>query len=201
MNPRTTLALASLLLSACGSLETARTLDLRDVPLEASVRRPEGRPPGPLFVDRTYWLKRGVNVELSVEPDLETHVRAAIEAELGVAPELVRIDYVGYRYAYYFPSRHDDFVIRAEVRVAQHGIDGPYEGVVSGLDLFQPHKAFGANWPEVVPYTGPPGGEDELGIEASLQRWADRRAFLNRLAILRAARHLARAVRSASLRH
>jgi len=181
--------LAGPLLCGCAAYETARVVVLDEVPAEEALRRTDESDPEPLFVDTTGALvaKRQLRTAISAEPDLAEFVRRELEHELGHGIERVRVDYVGYRYAYYFPSRHDDFVLRVDVLAPEAGLDGEYEAVIRGIDLRNPTWLLG-DWPADIPGTGnPPEADDPT---RRIERMADQRAWLHRAVLREATRRL-----------
>ena len=190
---RTLLLLLCAGLAAC-TVRTARIVELGDVPELASVRRPEGEAPQPVCVDKTHMYYRTIKTSISVEPALEDYVRGVLEDYLQVPLETVRVDFVGYRYAYYFPGRHDDFVLRVELVSKGTGLEGEFEGVLGGDELFRHYELFDEDWEQSIPYTTT---EEELAADDTqrdLQCRADRRAYQHRLMIRMATERLARAV-------
>jgi hypothetical protein len=182
--------LAGPALSGCAAYETARVVVLDDVPAAEAIRRTSAHDAEPLFVDTTGALvaKRQLKTAISAEPDLEAFVRRELEHELGREIERLRVDYIGYRYAYYFPSRHDDFVLRVELQAPQAGLDGEFEAVIRGIDLRNPTWLLG-DWPADIPGTeSPPEADDQA---RRIERMADQRAWLHRAVIREVTRRLA----------
>jgi hypothetical protein len=191
---RTVLVLLCAAFAACGSLETARVVELGDVPEAESIRRPEGEAPAPILVDTDHWMKSTIATSISVEPPLEDYVRDVLEDYLQVPLDTVRVDFVGYRYAYTFPSRRDDFVLRVELVSEGTGLEGEFEGVLGGDELFKHYELFNEDWERSIPSTATAEERAADDKPAALQRWADRRAYQHRLMIRLATERLARAV-------
>ena len=182
--------LAGLPLCGCAAYETARVVVLDDVPAAEGLRRAGGEASAPLFVDTTAALvaKRQLRTAISVEPGLAAYVQRELEAELGLEIARLRVEYVGYRYAYYFPSRRDDFVLRVELEAPAGGIAGEFEAVIRGIDLRNPTWLLG-DWPADIPGTEcPPGADDQT---RRIERMADQRAWLHRAVLQEVTRRLA----------
>ena len=185
------------LLFGCSAVRTARVVDVRDAPASDCLWRPEGEAPPPLFVHTAGALaaKRQLKLAISVEPPLELYIQSTLEEELGVEIEELRLEFVGYRYAYYFPSRQDDFVLRVELEAPAAGLQGEFEGVIGGDELQRSHVLLGSDWDSDVPNTGPEQGTAEFDEqEARVERVADGRAFEHRLLLQLVTRRLAREV-------
>jgi len=199
-SPRWALAvLCCSVLVGCSAVQTARVLDVRDVPASESLWRPAGEAPQPLFVHTAGAIvaKRQLKIAISVEPPLEPYLERRLEEELGTEIEHLRLDFVGYRYAYYFPSRRDDFVLRVELEAPAAGLRGVFEGVIGGDELQRSHVLLGPDWDSDVPNTGPEQGTAEYDEqEARIERMADWRAYEHRLLLRLATRRLASAVTS-----
>ena len=181
-------------LCGCAAYETSRVLSLDDVPASESVWRPRGDAPQPLFVETTAAIvaKRQLRTAMTVEPELEPYLQRTLEAELGIEIERLRVDYVGYRYAYYFPSRSDDFVLRVELDAPAAGIHGEFEGVILGRELDRAHELIGPDWRAEVPDTGAGNQAGEVDDQArAIERRADERAYLHRLILQIATQRLA----------
>ncbi len=181
--------------AGCGTVKMARVVALGDVPAAESVWRPEGERSEPLLVDTEHAFYRTLKTSLWVEPPLRQYVRQVLEAKLGAELDTVRVDFVGFRYAYYFPSRHDDFVLRVELHSDAAGVSGQFEGVVRGIEHFHRTDLFGSQWESEIPSTG--SGREagaERDLAARIECVADRRAYEHRLLIRIAAQRLARSV-------
>lgn len=182
--------LACFVLASCSAYETARVVDLNDVPLSESYWRPDGASPEPLFVETTAALvaKRQLKTAISVEPSLESHLERELEAALGVDVERLQLSYVGYRYAYYFPSRDDDFVLRVELDAPAANLHGEFEGRVRGNEPLAPLIGLDLGWHDLIPDTGL--GRDESENTRKLERRADQQAWIQRALLLEATRRL-----------
>ena len=165
-------------------------VDLRDPPAEESVRRVSPEHSDAVLHDLRPYNYGSLVTEISVEPPLEIFLRDELQALSGLALANAEVDFIGFRYAYYFPSRRDDFVLR--VTITGGGIDGTYEGIVGGDEQMNPGELFGPGYWERLPQTAPlPGAEPDSRSEASVQRLSDSRAYLHRAMIRLATRRIA----------
>lgn len=187
---RTLALLACFALAGCSAYKTARIVTLDEVPLSESYRRPEGAAPEPLFVETTAALvaKRQLKTAISVVPSLESHLERELEAALGVEVEQLRVSFVGYRYAYYFPSRDDDFVLTVEVTAPAANLHGELEGRIRGNEPLAPLIGLDLGWHDLIPDTGL--GRDESENTRKLERRADQQAWIQRALLLEATRRL-----------
>lgn len=80
------------LVAACDTLETARIVSLDEIEPALSVRRPEGEPPAPEFVDEDHFMARTVITRMAFEPELGVYVRRVLEGSLGLALDEVHVD-------------------------------------------------------------------------------------------------------------
>lgn len=196
---RSLVAVLCAALCACSAYRTTRVVDPRDA-AEADapvVRRAGADSPAALFVDKSPAFVRKGRIETAVvvEPDLAGYLRDALRRASGSPVDHVRVAAVGYRYAYYFPSRHDDFVLEAEVDAPALGVAGTFEGRVRGNERPDWPDAPGADWDAVVPDTGAGLEEDER--ERRLERRVDQIAWTQRVKLREAARRWVAAVLAA----
>ena len=150
-------------------------------------------------MDNDHFLGRAVITSMAFEPALDVYVRRVVEEELGVPLDELHVEFIGYRYAYYFPSRHDDFVLRIELTSSAAGVSGEFEGVIKGIRFLHAYELFGQGREGDIPHTGLEVPEEEWTMDHSLESWADRRAYLHRLATQLVTRRLADEVRAARL--
>ena len=148
------------LLCSCTAYHATRVVDLHDLPEPETVRRPDDRTAAPLFVNETAALvaKRTLATAICVEPDLADYIARELELAHGIEVDSVRIDFIGDRYAYYFPSRKDDFVLEVTIDAPLTGISGEYEARIRGNEP-PDFGGLGAEWIDHVPHTG--AGLDE----------------------------------------
>jgi len=193
---RLSLLLALAWLSGCTAYGTARTVTLGDVPVASSYWRTEDSTGEPLFVETTAALvaKRQLKTAIRVEPSLEDHLRRELEAALGARLERLELLDVGYQYAYYFPSREDDFVLRVELEAPAAGRRGEFEGRVRGRESVGDLLSLEQGWKEQIPDTGAGRGEPEK--VRKLERRADQQAWIQRGLLLEATRRLVAAVQA-----
>ncbi len=184
------IALAAFQLTACSAYQAARVVDLRDVASEETLRRPRPADPGPLFFDTTAALvaKRQLKTAIHAVPPLDEVLRGALEAGLGVSVDDVRVEFVGYVYAYYFPSRQDDLVLRVTAESTSPGVTGAYEVRIRGNESPDWLGPLDEHWVDLVPDTGAGLGEDE-GTRR-LERRADQVAWLHRWMLIELTRRL-----------
>jgi len=185
---------ALLLLSACSAFKATRVVTLEDVPVSESFWRAEGEAQEPLFVETTAALvaKRQLKTAILVEPALEGHVQRELEAALGVEVEHLEVRHVGYEYAYYFPSRADDFVLCVELDAPAAEIRGEFEGRIRGNEALAGTLQLRAGWKDEIPDTG--AGRDEDEDTRKLERRADQQAWIQRGLLLEATRRLVASV-------
>ncbi len=192
---RTALAASlALALGACSAYRAARVVDLDDVPSQETVRRLSAADPGPLFVDTTGALvaKRQLKTTIHAAPPLQDFLRGALEDGLGVPVDDVRVEFVGHVHAYYFPSRHDDLLLRARVESTSAGIAGTYEVRIRGNESPDWLGPIDEHWVDLVPDTGA-GLEEDEGTRR-LERRADQVAWMQRGKLIELTRRLVAAV-------
>lgn len=88
-------------------------------------------------------------------------------------------------------------MLRVELASTAAGVSGEFEGVIEGQKFLHAYQLFGEGWEDDIPHTGPDVTEEEWTVDDSLEGWADRRAYLHRLAIRLAAQRLAAEVGAA----
>jgi hypothetical protein len=186
--------LACASLGSCSAYESARVVDLRPVPEAQTIRRADESTSAPLFVDVTGALvaKRQLETAISVEPSLSSYLEGELERALGVPVQSVRVDYIGYRYAYYFPSRSDDFVLEVTIDAPAAGIAGEFEGRIRGNEPADYLGELDENWIDLVPDTG--AGLDEPEQTRRLEGRADQVAWQHRAKLFEVTRRLVASV-------
>jgi hypothetical protein len=191
-------AFLCLALAGCGTVRTARVLTLGEVPPAESVRRAGPDAPAPVLVDEEHAFYRTIEIALSVEPALESYLARVLQTEIGVKAESLRVVSLGYRYAYYFPSRRDDLVLVVELVAKDGRISDTFEARIRGNESFHSIGLLGPRWQEDIPDTSPPGEAETDELQARIESYADGYAYKHRLLLRELARRLAREVLAGS---
>jgi len=190
-------ALAALLILACSTLtaciqnrSVGRVIDLRSPPAGDIMRRADRDRNDAVLMDTRPYHFGTLQTDISVEPPLEQFVEEELEARLGTSLRSVRVEFIGYRYAYYFPSRHDDFVL--SVVIEGDSVSGAFEGVIGGDEQLNPAALLGAGYWEEIPETSPLDADGPEGeAQRDLERAADSRAYWHRSLIRLAVERIA----------
>lgn len=180
---RVPLILACCLAAGCGTLETGRVVSLGDVPENESVRRAGVDQSERQLLGTSHVFYRKLETSLWFEPSIEDYLAQTLSAELEIAWESLRVDTLGFRYAFHFPSRQDDFVLRIELRSASANLCGEFEARIGGDELRHKDALFGSGWWDHVSNTDQDdGGEGDI-LEPHFERIADRVAYEHRCLI------------------
>ncbi len=178
-----------LLLGACSTHTTTRTLHLGETLPAKALTRVITETSAPLFVDTHHPYYRTLRVEMHSEPSLDSWLVEHLQARWDTPIESVEVLTIGMRRVFRLLGPNKDLVLCVRVESPNLEIAGVYEGRFTGFDFLHPFEVIDAEWEQKTPRTGT---EPEGSMDQKLARSADRKAWLMHHAIRKAAERLKR---------